>query len=268
MLQKMLGPVLVAGGVLIIAVSLLANVIGRFPIGQSLGLGHDPGFGTQQTIGTIVGAAVFIVGIWVWRQRAQAKFATVRFVIAALAVLTMIGGPIFLAANRGLRQSAVVEVCVEVQSVPTSAGGAGQKRVNYGVRITNIGKPRVYLDSVVLLALRNSAGSWLPESEVAPINDIQVPGTQVDSMAFKAGSPDSWSLSAGNETMPMRSIIVPVEQLRPLYSFRGIVFFRHLDPRRPRVGYSAVDWIDNFPTKCPLKDLTSASVPSGPPFRI
>jgi len=156
MLRRMIGPILTGAGVLILAASLLANVIGRFPIGQSLGFGRDPGFGIQQTTGTIIGVAVLMLGIWFWRRGAEAKFGSVRYAIAALAFAVVIGGPIYVVANRSLRPSAGVWVCVEVESVPSGAGGAGQKRVEYGVRIANKGMSRVYVDSVVLLAFRDS----------------------------------------------------------------------------------------------------------------
>ncbi len=179
--------------------------------------------------------------------------------IAALALLPVIGGPIYVLANRSLRPSAVVEVCVEVESVPSSAGGAGQKRVKYGVRIANTGKSRgdvdsvvlkAFRDSVVLLALRDSAESRLPQSEVVAIDDM-VLWQQVDSVTVSPSAPGRWSLSTGDEFLRMRSIIVPVAELSPLYWFFGVVFLRHRDPGRPVVRYSAVNWLDNFPQECP-----------------
>jgi hypothetical protein len=255
--RRLAAGALVLGGLLILLVSLLANVLGQLSVAVRLGIGQDPGFGSEQTLGTIVGLVGLVVGVWLWRQGAEAKFGTARFVIAALAFLAVIGGPIFVVANRSLRQSTVVEVCVEVDSVPRSAGGAGQRRVNYGVRIANPGKSRVYVDSVVLMAFRDSAGSWLTQSEVVAIDDTVVwqQGKQVDSVTVRPRVPGTWSgrwlLSTGNESRFMRSVIVPVEQLSPLYWFRGIVFLRLLDPGLRIFRTSAVNWIDNFRQECP-----------------
>ncbi len=250
MLQRMIGPILTGAGVLILAASLLANVIGQFPIGETLGLGRDPGFGPQQTTGTIVGVVVLIGGVWLWRRGAESKFGSVRYVIALLAFAVVIGGPIYAVANRGLRQYAAVVACVEVETVPSSAEGAGQKLVNYGVRITSTGESRVYVDSVVLIAFRDSAGSWLPQSEVVAMEDF-VLWTQVDSVTRRPATPGLWALSTGNQIRHMRPVIVPVDQLSPLYRFRGIVFFRHRDPGQPIVRNSVMDWIDSFPQECP-----------------
>ncbi len=249
MSNRLAAGALVLGGLLILSVSLLANVLGQLSIFASLGIGGDPGFGSQQALGTILGLVVLVVGVWLWRQGAQAKFRSVRYAAAALALAVMIGGPIYLVAKRSLRPSAAVEACVEVETVPSSAEGAGQKRVNYGVRIANTGKSRVYVDSVVLRALRDSAGSLLPQSEVVAIPDIVLWKT-VDSVTVRPSTPGAWSLSTGNEFPFMRSVIVPVEQLSPLYRFRGIVFLGHRDPGRPIVRNSAVNWIDNFRQEC------------------
>jgi hypothetical protein len=118
------------------------------------------------------------------------------------------------------------------------------------VRIANTGKSKVYVDSVVLMALRDSAGSLLTQSEVVAMGDM-VLWKQVDSLTVRARAPGSWSLRTGVERPVMRSLIVPVEQLSPLYWFGGIVFFRHRDPEDLRVGYSAANWIDNFRQECP-----------------
>jgi hypothetical protein len=260
MFNRLAAGALVLGGLLILFVSLLANVLGPLSVAARLGIGQDPGFGIQQTLGAIVGLVGLVVGVWLWRQGAEARFGTVRFVIAGLALLAVIGGPIFLVANRSLRPSAVVEACVEVESVPSSAGGAGQKRVKYGVRIANTGKSRFYVDSVVLkalrdsvvlaLTLRDSAKSWLPQSEIVAIEDMVV-WQQIDSVTIRPSTPRRWSLSTGDEFTRMRSIIVPIAELSPLYWFFGIVFLRHRDPERPIVRYSAVNWIDNFRQECP-----------------
>ena len=247
MLQRVIGPVLAAAGVLILAASLLANVIGRFPIGRALGIGSDPGFGSQQTMGTILGAAVLLLGIWLWRQRAEAKYATLRYTIAALVIVALIGGPMFVVANRSLRKSADVGTCVEVESVPSSAGDSGPRLVRYGVRIANTGKSRVYVDSVVLMALRDSAASPPAQSGVVAVTDVL--WEQVDSVTVSPIPPAWWSVGTGRVNRYMQSIIVPAEELSPLYRFRGFVFFRHRDPSRPIVR-SRVGWIDNFPREC------------------
>ncbi len=250
MSNRLAAGALVLGGLLILSVSLLANVLGQLSIFARLGIGGDPGFGSQQALGTILGLVVLVVGVWLWRQGAQAKFRSVRYAAAALAFAVAIGGPIYVVANRVLQPSAVVEACVEVASVPSSAEGAGQKRVDYGVRIANTGQSTLYVDSVVLMAFRDSAESWLTQSDLVAIDDM-VLWKQVDSRTFRSGAPGSWSVRAGNERPIIRSVIVPVEQLSPLYWFGGIVFFRHRDPGQLRVGYSAANWIDNFRQECP-----------------
>ncbi len=148
MSNRLAAGALVLGGLLILSVSLLANVLGQLSIFAGLGIGGDPGFGPQQVLGTIVGLVVLVVGVWLWRQGAEAKFRSVRYAIAASAFAVMIGGPLYVVASRVLQQSAAVEACVEVATVPSSAEGAGQKLVHYGVRIANTGKSRVYVDSV------------------------------------------------------------------------------------------------------------------------
>ena len=250
MSNRLAAGALVLGGLLILSVSLLANVLGQLSIFASLGIGGDPGFGSQQALGTILGLVVLVVGVWLWRQGAQAKFRSVRYAAAALAFAVAIGGPIYVVANRVLQPSAAVQACVEVESVPSSAEGAGQKRVDYGVRIVKTGQSTLYVDSVVLMAFRDSAESWLTQSDVVAIDDM-VLWKQVDSVTFRAGAPGGWSLSTGNEGPIIRSVILPVEQLSPLYWFGGKVFFRHRDPARPIVRNSAANWIDNFRQECP-----------------
>jgi hypothetical protein len=243
MLHRMTGPILTGAGVLILAASLLADVIWRFPIGQSLGFGHNPGVGLRQTAGTIIGVALLMFGIWFWRRGAKAKYASVRYAIAALVLAVVIGAPVV--TNRYLRQAAAVEVCVEVETVPSSAGGAGQKRVTYGVRIVNTGRSRLQVDSVVLVALSDSAESWLSRPDVVAITDMTL-WQQVDSVTKRPTHPGQWSVSTGDEFLRMRSIFVPVAELRPLYLFRGFVFLRHRGPRRAIGAASARNWIDNF----------------------
>ncbi len=67
MSNRLAAGALVLSGLLILLVSLLANVLGQLPAAASLGIGRDPGFGLQQTLGTIVGLVVVVVGVWLWR---------------------------------------------------------------------------------------------------------------------------------------------------------------------------------------------------------
>ncbi len=258
MYNRLAAGAIVLGGLLILSASLLANVLGLLPAVASLGIGQDPGFGRQQILGTIVGLGGLVVGVWLWRRAAEAKFRSVHYAIAALALAVVIGGPIYVVGNRSLRPSAEVWVCVEVESVPSSAGGTGQKRVEYGVRIANTGASRVYVDSVVLLAFRDSvvllahrdsAEWWLPQSEVVSIDDM-VRWQQVDSVTIKPNTPARWLVSMGDELSRRRFIIVPVAELSPLYWFFGIAFLRHR-PGRPTIRRSDVNWIDNFSQECP-----------------
>jgi hypothetical protein len=106
-----------------------------------------------------------------------------------------------------------------------------------------------FRDSVLLLALRDPAESWLPQSEVVAIDDM-VRWQQVDSVTIKPSTPTSWSASTGGEFSRMRSIIVPAAELSPLYWFFGIAFLRHR-PGRPTIRRSDVNWIDNFSQECP-----------------
>ncbi len=68
MSNKLAAGGLVLGGLLILLVSLLANVLGQFSVFASLGIGQDPGFGHQQTLGTILGIVVLGIG-WMWRRQ-------------------------------------------------------------------------------------------------------------------------------------------------------------------------------------------------------
>ena len=243
MLQRMTGPIFSSAGVLILAASLLGDVIWRFPIGQSLGIGRSPGLGLLQTTGTIIGVAVLIFGIWLWRRGPESRSWSLRYVIAALVLAVVIGAPIV--TNRYLRKAAAVEVCVEIEAVPSSSGGVGQKRVTYGVRIANVGRSRFHVDSVVLVALSDSAESWLSRPDVVAITDMTL-WQQVDSVTKRPTHPRQWSVSTGDEFLRMRSILVPVAELRPLYLFRGFVFLRHRGPGRAIGAASARNWIDNF----------------------
>lgn len=240
MLQRITGPILTGAGVLILAASLLADVIWRFPIGKSLGLGHNPGVGLQQMAGTIIGVVALMLGIWIWR-RGAAPNGSARFAIAALVFAVVIGAP--MVTNKYLRQTASVEVCVEVEPVPRSAGGAGQKRVTYGVRIANTGRSTIHVDSVVMVALSDSAESWLSRPDVVAITHMTL-WQQVDSVTKRPT--EQWSVSPGDKFLRMRSILVPVAELRPLYLFRGFVFLRHRNPGRAIGAASARNWIDNF----------------------
>ncbi len=61
MTGKQLAGVIVIIGVGLLAASLLADVIG---------IGDDPGFGTQQTMGTIAGVVIAFLGLVVMRKAA------------------------------------------------------------------------------------------------------------------------------------------------------------------------------------------------------
>ncbi len=58
--KQMAGIILVIGAGLLVA-SILADTIG---------IGDDPGFGTQQTMGTIAGAVIVVLGLVVSRKAA------------------------------------------------------------------------------------------------------------------------------------------------------------------------------------------------------
>jgi hypothetical protein len=52
--RRMLGGLLAAGGLVLLVLSLFADPIG---------IGNDEGFGTQQTIGTIVAGVALVAGL-------------------------------------------------------------------------------------------------------------------------------------------------------------------------------------------------------------
>jgi uncharacterized membrane protein YgaE (UPF0421/DUF939 family) len=60
MSKKTIGYLLIALGVVIAVVSLAADVIG---------IGHKPGIGWQQLLGTAIGVIIAIIGVW----QAQSK---------------------------------------------------------------------------------------------------------------------------------------------------------------------------------------------------
>ena len=250
MFQRLIGPILTAAGGLILAVSLLANLIGQFALARSLGIGGDAGFGVQQTAGVFLGVAVLAVGIWLWRWPSAGKSAAVRYLSATLAFAVVIGGPLYVmlkAANASLRPLPWVEPCVEVKAVPSSAGSAGHMRLDYGVRITNTGRVAIQVDSIWLTAFRDTAASLLSENKIVVITDRL--WEQIDSLH----SPTDWSerQRAGAQRKKMRSLILPPETLRPLYWFEGRVFFQHRDPALPIIVSAGPDWVDNFNDECP-----------------
>jgi len=252
MFQRLIGPILTAAGGLIFAVSMLANLIGQFALARSLGIGGDAGFGAQQTAGVFLGVAVLAVGIWLWRWPSAGKSAAVRYLSATLAFAIVIGGPLYVmlkAANASLRPLPWVAPCVEVKAVPSSAGSAGHRRLDYGVRITNTGRVAIQVDSIWLRAFRDTAASVLSEDEIVVITDRL--WEQIDSLSFTASAPGKWGLRAGVQIKRMKSLILPPEALRPLYRFEGRVFFRHGDPALPVVVFTGPDWADNFNDECP-----------------
>ena len=60
--KKKIGIALLIVGIVVLIISVAADAIG---------LGHDPGFGSQQTAGTAAGAIVAIVGAILMRRRAS-----------------------------------------------------------------------------------------------------------------------------------------------------------------------------------------------------
>jgi hypothetical protein len=72
MSNRLAAGALVLGGLLILLVSLLANVLGQFSFFASLGIGRNPGFGSRQTLGTILGIVVLGIG-WMWRRQNAAS---------------------------------------------------------------------------------------------------------------------------------------------------------------------------------------------------
>ena len=69
MSKKLLSLALIAVGLLAGLVSLLADLIGplQLPV-VGLTVGEDPGFGSQQTAGTIIGLLLLLTGIGLWRD--------------------------------------------------------------------------------------------------------------------------------------------------------------------------------------------------------
>ncbi len=69
MSKKLLSLALIAVGLLAALVSLLADSIGplQLPV-VGLTVGEDPGFGSQQTAGTIIGLLLLLTGIGLWRD--------------------------------------------------------------------------------------------------------------------------------------------------------------------------------------------------------
>jgi hypothetical protein len=61
MTAKQMAGIIVVIGVGLLAISLLANVIG---------IGDDPGFGRQQTMGSVAGAAIALVGVVLMTKKA------------------------------------------------------------------------------------------------------------------------------------------------------------------------------------------------------
>lgn len=250
MYQRLIGPALAVAGGLILSASLLADVAGRNAVVRHLGFGGDSGFGVEQTAGTMLGLAVLLVGIWLWRRPGAS--ATARYLSASLVIAILVGGPIYVmfkSVSRSLRPKAVVEPCVQVSAVPSSAGSVGHKRLDYGVRITNAGRVAVQVDSIWLQAFRDTTSSLLPDEGIAAIPTMW--WEQVDSLRLRAHAPGGWSLGAGTQIKRLRSLILAPEAQRPLYRFGSTVFFRHDSPARPVIVAAGADWIDNFTPECP-----------------
>jgi hypothetical protein len=250
MFQRLIGPILTAAGGLLLAASVLTDVIGQFALARSLGVGGDPGLGVEQTAGTILGVAVLFVGIWLWRRPSGSK--TVRYLSASLAIAIIIGGPLYVilkSVNRSLTPLALVEPCVQVRAVPTSAGSAGHKRLDYGVQITNTGRVAVRVDSISLKAFHDTTASLLSNDEIVAIPTMRY--EQIDSLKIRAHAPGGFSLGVGSRVKRIRGLILPPHALRPLYRFGGTVFFRHRDPSRPVIVAAGADWVDNFTDECP-----------------
>jgi len=251
MFQRLIGPILTAAGLLLLAVSLLANVIGQLALARSLGIGGDPGFGTEQAAGVFLGLAVLLVGIWLWRRPSAGKSLTVRYLFAFLALAVLIGGPLYVmlkAVDSSLRPLAGVQPCVEVRSVPSSTGSAGHKRLDYGLRLTNAGRVAIRVDSIWLRAFRDTTASSLLDDEIVAISERW--WEQIDSLAIRASAPGKWGVRAGTQMTRMRSLVLPPEALHPLYRFEGQVFFEHGDPGRPTVVLAGPDWVDTFSDEC------------------
>jgi hypothetical protein len=251
MFQRLIGPVLSAAGALILAVSLLANAIGQLALARSLGIGRDPGFGTEQAAGVFLGLAVLAVGIWLWRRPSAGKPLTVRYLVAFLAFAAVVGGPLYVmlkAVDTSLRPLAEVRPCVEVQPVPSSTGSTGYRRLVYGLQITNGGRVAVQVDSLWLRALRDTTASPIFDDEIVAISNRW--WEQIDSLKLTASAPGRWDMRAGTQITRSRSLVLPPEALRPLYRFEGTVFFQHRDPEVPVVVFAGPDWVDSFTDEC------------------
>lgn len=252
MFQRSIGPVLTVIGALILAVSLSANLVGQFALARALGIGRDPGFGTQQTAGVLLGVVVLLVGIWLWSRPGAAESAIVRYLAALLAIAVVIGVPLYVmlkVADSSLRPMAVVQPCVQVHAVPSSAGSDGHRRLKYGLRLTNAGKVAIRVDSIWLRAYRDTTASSLLGDEVVAISVRR--WEQIDSVALRASSPGRWGVRAGSQNTRMRSLVLPPDALGSLYQFAGQVFFQHRDPAMPTLVLAGPDWVDGFSDECP-----------------
>jgi hypothetical protein len=69
MFMRLLAASLGVGGLLILLVGLLANVLGRFAFARNIGIGQDPGFGGQQAMASVAGAVILLAGVWLWRRQ-------------------------------------------------------------------------------------------------------------------------------------------------------------------------------------------------------
>jgi hypothetical protein len=252
MFQRSIGPILTVVGAMILAASLAANVIGQFALARALGIGGDPGFGTEQTAGALLGVVVVLVGIWLWVRPGAAESSTGRYLAVILAVAIVIGGPLYLMlkiTDAFLRPLAGVQPCVEVRPVPSSAGSTGHKRLSYGIRLANAGKVAIRVDSMWLRAYRDTTASPLLGDEVVTISNRL--WEQIDSMALRASSPGKWGVRAGQNIKRMRSLILPPDAQGSLYRFAGQVFFEHGDPAMPTLALAGPDWVDGFSDECP-----------------
>ena len=246
MARRLIGPLLVAAGILMLCVSLFANILGRYPLGYRLGLGHDPGFGAQQLAGTVLGAAVLVFGAWIWTRARSGWAARAGSVIATLLV---IGGLVYVVGEAAPRPEYLVEACAEANPVPLSAAGAGHVRVDYGARITNLGPILLTVDSIVVRAHRDSAAAWLPATGVAGIwENIRWEGIDSTSLTL-------WGrirLDPGQTVERTRPIIIAVEEGRPqLYMFGATVWVAGQDPERPRAVATGPVWLDGLRDTCP-----------------
>lgn len=251
MLRRWIGPVLTAAGLLLLVVSLLANAIGQLALARALGIGGDPGFGTEQAAGTLLSLAVLAVGIWLWRRPSAGESSVVRSLAALLAGAVVIGGPLYVilkAVDASFRPVTWVRPCVQVRAVPSSAGSAGHVRLDYGLQVGNEGRLSVQIDSIWLGAYRDTTASSLIGDEIATIALRR--WERVDSLTLRASASGRWRLRSGGRTTHSRSLILPPDALRPLYTFRGTVFFQHGDPARPAEVLLGPDWVANFTEEC------------------